>query len=91
MKQYRPALAPHEPPQPPGRTRHLAPQGGCSVPGAAAASAAGAGAERRIRPPGGRRGVPGAEDQPPEAREAPQGRPPARAADAASAPAREAR
>src|SRR5215467_3097648 len=33
--------------------------------------AAGAGAERRIRPPGGRCGVPGAEDQPPEASEAP--------------------
>jgi putative hydroxymethylpyrimidine transport system permease protein len=57
-------------------------------------SAAGAGAERRAvpllrasgtTPPGGRGGVPGAEDQPPEAREAPQGRPPAREADVASA------
>src|SRR5262249_46192827 len=52
-----------------------------------------ASAERRRRrgrtphkAPRGRCGVPGAADQPPEAREAPQGRPPARAADVASAP-----
>ena len=42
--------------------------------------AAGTGAERRIRRPGRRYGVPGAEDQPPEASEAPQGRTPAREA-----------
>src|SRR5215831_19508655 len=43
-------------------------------------TAAGTGAERRIRRPRRRCGVPGAEDRPPEAREAPQGRAPAREA-----------
>src|SRR5262249_25936619 len=66
-------------PQPPGRTPAREAR---SVPGPAdeMRHAAGTGAERRVRRPGRRYGVPGAEDQPPEASEAPQGRTPAREA-----------
>src|SRR5262249_1585024 len=66
-------------PQPPGRTPAREAR---SVPGPAdeMRHTAGTGAEHRIRRPGRRYGVPGAEDQPPETSEAPQGRTPAREA-----------
>src|SRR5262249_6460369 len=77
-------------PQPPGRTPAREAR---SVPGPAdeMRHTAGTGAERRIRRAGRRYGVPGAEDQPPEASEAPQGRTPAREAGSVPGPADEVR